>query len=467
MATSTIIITTLVVYKLLLVAVGLWAARRTHSNADFFLGDRQLGPWVAAISYSASACSAWTLLGLSGAAFVLGLSVFWLVLGALAGMVLAWLLLAKPVQAASRSGDLLTLTDFVSEGVVGTARWRLTRSVAVIILFCFVFYIAAQFQGAGNAFAEVFNLPSTSAILVGAAIVLVYTWLGGFWAVSLTDTLQGLVMVVASLALPLVALEAVGGPAAMWSELSRVSTPEQMSFTGNAPLLTAAGIVVGGLATGLSTFGQPHLLVRFMALRDDRARIQATVITAVWYVLVWFGMAVLGLLARLLVPDVADPEQVFFATAGAVLPAVVAGILVAAVISAIMSTADSQLLVCASVLAHDLGLSARLPRYRVLIGRAAVAAVVVAATLIALYLPAQIFSRVLFAWVALGAAFGPMVIARVMGWRISQDHWIMGLWLGFGSAVLLSMLPNTPGDIAERILPFVLHLGFLALVRKQ
>ena len=248
MATTTVIVATLVAYKLLLIGIGLWASRRTRSNADFFLGDRQLGPWVAAISYSASACSAWTLLGLSGAAFVLGISVFWLVLGALLGMVVAWLALAKPVQAASRSGNLLTLTDFISQGVTGAARSRLTRSVACIILFCFVFYIAAQFQGAGNAFAEVFALPATDAILIGAAIVLLYTWLGGFWAVSLTDTLQGLVMVFASVALPWVALQSLGGAGALWSGLSEVFTPEQMSLTRNAPWLTAGGVVIGGLA---------------------------------------------------------------------------------------------------------------------------------------------------------------------------------------------------------------------------
>jgi len=430
-ATTTVIVVTLLTYKLLLIAIGLWASRRTQSDTGFFLGDRQLGPWVAAISYSASACSAWTLLGLSGAAFVLGISVLWLILGALLGMVAAWMVLAKPVQLASKVNNLLTLTDFLTLDVEGAARWRLTQSVAFV------------------------------------AIVLVYTWLGGFWAVSVTDTIQGLVMVLAAVILPLATLQVVGGPEALWAGLAQVSTPEQMSLTGNAPWLTAAGIVAGGLATGLSTFGQPHLLVRFMALRDDKARLQATIITSVWYVLVWFGMAILGLMGRLLMPEIADPEQIFFALAEDVLPPVMAGILMAAVISAIMSTADSQLLVSASVLAHDLGLSKRLPAYRVLIGRAAVAAVVIAASLIALYLPSQIFNRVLFAWVALGAAFGPMVIVRVLHWKIAENHWIIGLWLGFGSAVLLSLLPSAPGDVVERMLPFVLHLGFLTLVRKR
>lgn len=466
-ATTTVIVVTLLTYKLLLIAIGLWASRRTQSDTGFFLGDRQLGPWVAAISYSASACSAWTLLGLSGAAFVLGISVLWLILGALLGMVAAWMVLAKPVQLASKVNNLLTLSDFLTLDVEGAARWRLTQSVAFVILFCFIFYIAAQFQGAGTAFASVFDLAATNAILIGAAIVLVYTWLGGFWAVSVTDTIQGLVMVLAAVILPLATLQVVGGPEALWAGLAQVSTPEQMSLTGNAPWLTAAGIVAGGLATGLSTFGQPHLLVRFMALRDDKARLQATIITSVWYVLVWFGMAILGLMGRLLMPEIADPEQIFFALAEDVLPPVMAGILMAAVISAIMSTADSQLLVSASVLAHDLGLSKRLPAYRVLIGRAAVAAVVIAASLIALYLPSQIFNRVLFAWVALGAAFGPMVIVRVLHWKIAENHWIIGLWLGFGSAVLLSLLPSAPGDVVERMLPFVLHLGFLTLVRKR
>jgi len=467
LSTTTVILATLIGYKLMLVGVGLWAARRTHSNADFFLGDRQLGPLVAAISYSASACSAWTLLGLSGAAFVLGVSVFWLVLGALLGMVIAWMALAKPVQEASRADNLLTLTDFLTRDVLDPDRLRLIRSVSVIILFCFVFYIAAQFQGAGTAFADVFQMQGSHAILLGAGVVLLYTWLGGFWAVSLTDTVQGLVMLAAAIVLPWMTLQALGGPSAFWSELARVATPEQLSLTGNATTLAASGVILGGLATGLSTFGQPHLLVRFMALKDARARRQATAITAFWYVVVWVGMAMLGLMGRILLPELANTEQLFFALSREVLPAVMAGVLVAAVISAIMSTADSQLLVGASVLAHDLGLNRRLPGHHVLIARAAVAAVVAAATLIALYLPSQIFSRVLFAWVALGAAFGPMVIARVSRWQIASDRWIFGLWLGFGSAVLLSWLPNTPGDVAERILPFALHLGYLSLVRSK
>ena len=180
MDTATIVLLALVSYKAVLIAVGWWASQRNQSDLDFFLGGRQLGPWVAGISYSASASSAWTLLGLSGAAYTLGLSVIWVALGSISGMFIAWYFIARRLRMASHEHQLLTMTDFFIYDLSDFWRVRIALSISVIVLFSFVFYVAAQFQGAGTAFADTFDMPRTEAILLGAFIVLIYTWLADF-----------------------------------------------------------------------------------------------------------------------------------------------------------------------------------------------------------------------------------------------------------------------------------------------
>ena len=467
MDTATIVLLALVSYKAVLIAVGWWASQRNQSDLDFFLGGRQLGPWVAGISYSASASSAWTLLGLSGAAYTLGLSVIWVALGSISGMFIAWYFIARRLRMASHEHQLLTMTDFFIYDLSDFWRVRIALSISVIVLFSFVFYVAAQFQGAGTAFADTFDMPRTEAILLGAFIVLIYTWLGGFWAVSVTDAIQGTVMAAAAILLQLAAWHFIGGFHGFVEGLVAVSTPEQLSLSAGNGLLLGGGVILGGLSIGLGTYGQPHLIVRFMALRDDAARRQAALITAVWYVIVFVGMVFVGLAGRIINTELVDSERVFFDVANNVFPGLLAGLITAAVLSAIMSTADSQLLVSASVISHDLKLEQRFPHARLLIGRLAVLAVVVVATLVALFVPAQIFARVLFAWVALGAAFGPLLFARLLRWQILPGAQLAGIWLGFGLAIVLSWLPNTAGDVAERFLPFAIHFLFLFLMRRR
>ena len=451
-------------YQCLLLAVGLWASRRTHSSSDFFLGGRKVGPWVTGISYSASASSAWTLLGVSGAAFVIGPSVVWVALGSLSGMVVAWWWISPRLLEASHQQQLTTFIDYLFEPNQhrnNTLLW----SSAVIILIAFVFYVAAQFQGAGLAVTEVFAVSDTLAILCGAAVILIYTWLGGYWAVSLTDTIQGVVMCLAAIALPLGTVISLGG---LGPVVELIDLGSQRGGGTNSVTLSVIGFVIGSLAISLGTFGQPHLMVRFMALKDHRARRSAARITLIWYLVVFSGMVLTGLVGRGAFDSLNNNEQVFFALSEQVLPPVLAGLLLAAVLSAIMSTADSQLLVCASTLSHDLTDEALKGSPRVLRrGRWAVVIVVVLAVLVALFLPAPIFSRVLFAWSALGAALGPTLIARLLGWQIPHGYRVTGIWMGFGLTVMVSLLPNAPGDILERLLPFMVHSLLLIWVRRR
>ena len=463
---NALVISTLVVYMAALVGVGFWASRRTHDQDDFILGGRGLGGYVAALSYSASASSAWTLLGLSGAAFALGVRAVWIAVGATLTMLVAWFWIAPRLMSWTRERNQLTLPDFLADDTTGGWRTAIVVVSALIIIVSFVMYIAAQFQGAGSTFASLFNMPFSVAIVLGAGIILLYTLLGGFWAVSVTDSIQGTLMAITAVVLPLVALIALGGPAGFAGSLKAVSTPAQTSFIGGQIGLAAFGVVVGSMAIGMGTFGQPQLLARFMALKDHRARRQAAWLTTAWYAVVFFGMVFLGLAGRVLVPDIDNPETLFFELTEKLFHPLAASVMIAAVLSAIMSTADSQLVVTASAISHDLGAARRFGRRAIVVTRMAVLAVVILAVVVSIYLPAQIFDRVLASWIALGSAFGPVIFARLAGLRRPPAAVLASIVIGYGFAIgLPQIVEPTPGMIVERLLPFVAALAVLISIR--
>jgi len=463
---ATVILTTLVLYKLTLIGIGFWARARTRSNEDFFLGGRGLGPVVGGISYSCSASSAFALLGLSGASYVFGVSVFWVICGSIIGAIVSWVWIAPRLKVFSNDHRYLTLTDVIVHGCSGSMRTAITRTAAAIIVFTFVFYVAAQFQGAGNTFASTFNLPMMESILIGATIIAIYTLLGGFWAVSVTDTLQGLLMAFTAVLLPVAALIEIGGFGEFATRLMETSSAQQLSWTAGNAGLVAAGVIIGSLSIGFGAYGQPHILVRYMAMRDDRALRQARVISIAWYVVVYVGMGALGLMGNVLFPVTDNPERIFFVLTADLFPPVLAGILLAAVLSAVMSTADSQLLVSGSAVAHDLGIGTGDARHKLLISRIAIVCLVLLSALVALFLPETIFNRVLIAWIALGAAFGPTVFFRLMTVRLKPLGVLMSIVTGFVSAAAFYLSPDTPGDILERLAPFVLATFVLWLFRE-
>lgn len=464
---TTIVLITLVAYKLLLIGIGFWAQRRTNNNEDFFLGGRGLGPVVAAISYSASAASAWTLLGFSGVVYLLGVSAIWIAMGSFVGMLISWYWIGPRLMAFSHQHNIITVTDFLAFNTEGNDRRVIVILSSAIILFCFSFYVASQFQGAGNTFASTFQWPMAESVILGGAIIMIYTFLGGFWAVSVTDTVQGFLMALTAIMIPMFAVHEVGGIAGFIDGLKQVSTPDQLDLTAGNVGLMAAGLIFGSICIGIGTFGQPHLLVRFMAIRDEKALRQATRITIAWYIVVFGGMCVLGLAGHILFPVIENNESIFFAVTDRVFPPVISGLLIAAVLSAIMSTADSQLLVTASCITHDLGLGRRYPGRELLISRLTIAFMVVVSILVALMIPASIFNRVLFAWMALGSAFGPLVFARLSGIVCGSLSITVSIVTGFALAVIFYLMPNTIGDIVERVIPFTASMVLLLLLRKR
>ena len=453
--TSSVLLT-LVFYNLILIGVGLWARGRNKNVEDFFLAGRGLGPWVAAISASASSSSAWTLLGVSGAAYAWGLPALWLFPSTVGGFLLNWLWVAPRLSKLARAEGAVTLSEVVAPASIDGKRQLILRIAALIIVFCFTFYIASQFEAAGKAFESVFELSKRNSIMIGAGIVLVYTLLGGFWAVSVTDSVQGILMVVASLALPIVALSAVGGFEALAGGLAAIGSVGSPIGTGT---LVSVFFVLGLFGIGINYPGQPHVVNRFMALKDDRALHQGRIIALGWAIVVYAGMLLLGLSARVLFADLGDSEQVLFHAATELLPAVISGVMLAAVLSAIMSTADSQLLVAASAISYDWNLAGGQRNSGLAGTRTTVVIVLILATILALVWRADIFSRVLFAWSAAGSAFGPILIMRLIGRSVSSSATLAAMLTGFGMTVVISMFPDMPGDFAERLVPFFLALA--------
>jgi sodium/proline symporter len=460
MSETTAIVITLVVYKVALLGIGIAAQRRTTSAGDFFLGGRSLGPWVAGLSASASSSSAWSLLGVSGFAYAKGVSAVWLFPACVGGFWLNWYVLAPALRRRSLGEQALTVTDLLAGPRGAPLSTAIRRVSTAIVLLSLMAYVASQFQGAGKTFAETFDMSMNEAVLLGSAVVVVYTMLGGFLAVSLTDTLQGLVMAAASIALPVAAMMSVGGMEGLSEGMAAVSTEGYTSLVQGMPTAAGVGLVLGLLGIGLGYPGQPHVVNRFMAVRDEQALRQARWIAMGWAVVLYTGMIVLGLAARVLLPPLGDGEVAFVAAARLLFPPVVAGVVLASVLSAIMSTADSQLLVAASAVVHDLGRGeGEDPAQMVRRSRVVVVGLSAAAVAAALIGDASIFKRVLFAWTAMGAAFGPLLLVEVTAGPVRPPARLAAIVLGFGTAVLAYSFPATAGTAWERVAPFVLALA--------
>jgi len=490
MTQQTAVLITLIVYKLALIAIGLWAAKRIKGEADFFLGGRNVGPIVSGFSYAASTSSAWVLLGFSGFVYTTGLSALWMVPGIWAGYVVMWLWGAKKLRTGSAEKKHITLTDFMISGVSNPWRRAIIVLSTIMILVCFIFYIAAQFDAAAKAFVDQFALSTVESVLLGAVIILIYCLLGGFWAVSVTDTLQGFVMVLVAIGLPLAVFVNAGGFDSIFATLGQAMPPAYVSLLAGMGPMMFIGFLLGVWGIGIGALGQPHLVSRLMALRDDKARRQGFAIAMTWGVMVYTGMAVLALGGRALVEagTIGVPgsgESIFYSAASQVLPPVLAGIVIAATLSAVMSTVDSILLSAAAAVAHDLGYNERFPGKAVLISRLVMVFIAIFAVLLTLNLPDTIFNRVLFAWSALGAAFGPVVVARVAGRYPSGVKIFTAICLGFFVTVLfytfgtlqagtgkgvmawLNDLAHLPGDPFERGVPWIAPLLILFSGRKD
>lgn len=466
MSSTSIIIFTLVLYKLVLLGVGFWASRRVKTEGDFYLAGQGLGAWTAGLSYAASTSSAWVLLGYTGFVFAAGVKALWLIPGIFGGYCLTWLVLGRRLNDETRTDGHITIVDFIIRGL--SPRWQRAAAIiaASMIIFCFVFYVAAQFQAAGNAFTSIFGMNTLEAVTLGAVIILIYCLMGGFWAASVTDALQAIVMMAACIIVPLITVKAAGGFAGIADILRAQEAPSYFDWRGGAPLMLAIGGALGSVGVGLGALGQPQLLNRIMAAKDHKTRLSGAAITIGWGLFVFSGVTALAFSCRAMMPAAAN-EELFFLAADAYLPPVLAGIVIAAILSAVMSTVDSLLLASASAVSHDLKLSQLAPGRDLFIGRAAMVMITVFSVILTLTLPQSIFDRTLFSWVALGAAFGPIILVRCLGWSIRGPYVVGAMVTGFAIAVWFSYGKTVGADVSEKWLSWIFGLVILAAGRRR
>jgi len=452
-------------YLVVMLAVGVACARYMRGMDDYALAGRRLGPWVTAISERASGESSWFLLGLPGAAYASGFTEFWSVIGIAAGIFASWTLIAYPLRRETERLGAITLPEYF-ERRFGRGGRSIRMLATVVILFFYTLYVAAQFVGAGRILEATVGIPPLAGMLIGAGVVVCYTLLGGFMAVAWTDLIQGLLMAAVSLLLPLLALRALGGFSGMMEKLSSKDAAFFSMSGGQTGSAFVFGVAVGGLAWGFGYLGQPHLLVRYMAIRSAREIRKSTAIAMGWVLLAYWGAIFVGITGAAVLGDgVADPEHVMPLLARSLLPGWLAGVFIAGAIAAMMSTADSQLLVAASSLVEDawavLRGGARDPVRLLLASRIATVVIALASLGLALANERLIYGLVAYAWTGLGASFGPPLVLALWWKGITRQGALAGMAAGLVTTIAWQNLPGWWP--AAQPLAEVLDLKFFAV----
>lgn len=461
-----IVSATFAVYIAVMLALGYVAYKRTTNLSDYILGGRSLGPGTAALSAGASDMSGWLLLGLPGYAFAAGYEATWIAAGLLAGTYLNWLIVARRLRVYSFAvNDSLTLPAYFEFRFEDKSRALRVISAIFILLF-FLFYTSSGLVAAGKLFESTFGLDYQTAVVVGTLVIVSYTFFGGFLAVSWTDVIQGLLMAAALVIVPIMTLNSMGG----WGnaqEAMATTNPELLTFFNDAegnPLGFVA--IISLVGWGLGYFGQQHILARFQAIGDDAALPTARRIAVLWTAVClvaalmvgWVGIGYLG------EGGLGDAETVFLALIQAMMHPVLAGILLAAVLAAIMSTADSQLLVSSSALAEDFykALFRRdaTQTELVWVGRFAVFGIAILALVFAFNPDSTVLSLVSYAWAGFGAAFGPAMILSLFWKRMNRNGALAGIIVG-GLTVVVYKQIDTIG--LYEIIPGVI-LATIAIV---
>lgn len=452
-----------VLYLAAMVAIGLFYWKETTTVSQYILGNRRLGRFVAALSAEASDMSGWLLIGLPGLAYVCGLSAVWVALGLILGTYLNWRWVAPRLRVYSAiAGDALTLPEFFRNRFHDRSD-DIGVTCAAFILVFFVIYTSAQFVAGGKLFTTVFGIDYRLALVAGSLIVVAYTFFGGFLAVCVTDTVQGILMFFAILIVPVTAVIIAGGKAATDAIGTLASEQLLNPFTNSDGNLLSLVAILSLAAWGLGYFGQPHILVRFMAIEKPKEIRDARRIAMVWVIVSLAAAVTIGLVGRALLPTPLagpDAETVFMVMTMDTFPAFLAGIVLCGILAAVMSTASSILLVTSSALSRDVYFPPLRPkatdRELLWVSRISVLFIAGLALLLGLDPESFVFSIVAYAWAGFGAAFGPALLACLFWRRATKTGVLAGILTGGVTVILWKWLGLF--GIYEIIPGFVLSL---------
>lgn len=432
-----------ILYLVLMMSIGLYYSRRQKNLSSYILGDRQLGPWLTSMSAEASDMSGWMLMGLPGYAYLHGLSAFWTGIGLIIGTWANWLLVSQRLRNYTEvANNSLTIPDYLSNRFEDRKNGLRLICALFIILF-FIIYTSSGFVAAGKLFNTIFGIPYLHALLLGAFVVVFYTFLGGFSAVALTDFIQGTMMFFTVIYVPVAATIAMGGPMPTLDILSKEGADFFSFFPDSTGMSALLVMIVSSLGWGLGYFGQPHILVKFMAIGDPKELKKSTRIAMTWVLLSLTFAIAIGVVGKayLSTPlENANAERVFILMAESLSAPFITGIIWSAILAAIMSTSSSQLLVTSSAVSRDL-FQAFLKKdasEKTLIRVSRLSVLLVSA--IAVYLGSDpnsyIFSIVSYAWAGFGACFGATVLLSLYWKRMTLKGAYAGVIVG-GVTVLI------------------------------
>ena len=448
------------IYLLLMVVIGAVRAKNNSNSEDYFLGGRNLGAFVAALSAQASDMSGWLLMGLPGSVYALGTGQCWIAVGLFIGTVCNWLFISKRLRRYTiRANNSLTLPMFFENRFRDEKKILLAVSSITIVIF-FLVYTASALAAGGKLFNSIFGIDYTIALTIGAVVILVYTFMGGFWAVCATDFVQGSLMLVALLAVPILAFAFLGGDISGALSAAEVDSATFLDVFASGSTGNFSAIeIISQLAWGLGYMGMPHILVRFMAVKDEKELNKSKSVAIIWVALSLVFACVIGVVGRAylypaILTDGAE-EKVFIEmiiklfTEDINMP-IIGGLFLCGILAAIMSTADSQLLVSASSVAEDIycGVMGKKgdDKKILLVSRITVVVIAVLAYIIALNPNNSIMGLVSNAWAGLGAAFGPIVVLSLFWKRTNLPGAVAGIASGALAVILWDYIPLVGGQ---------------------
>jgi len=453
-----------VLYLIILVLIGIWSSKLNKTLDDFLIAGRKLGTWPVAISAEASDMSGWLVLGLPGRGFMYGIGAIWTAIGTAFGTLLNWSLIAKRLRRFTSKLRSITIPDFLEDRYKDDT--HLIRGIATTIITIFMIsYVSVQLVASGKILSETFGWDYNSALILGFAIITFYTLMGGFFAVAWTDVFQGMLIVLILLVLPIVGIIKLGGIDAIFSEIGQININTLSPGFGYSGLL----LLLFALASMSWIFGypgQPHILTRYMAIKDEKKLWNSTLIGMTWVIISLWGAVLIGIIGLALFKGLADPEKVMPLLAMHLLPEWAAGIVIAAITAAIMSTADSQLLVATSSVVEDVYHRLINPKADqkklILLSRVSVLLLSVVAFILALQ-GGVIYFLVAFAWGGLAASFGPLIILSLWWKRTTKWAAIAGMISGTATVIIWDKFGIASSVYPELIIPGMLPAFFVSL----
>ncbi|WP_297093685.1 sodium/proline symporter [uncultured Draconibacterium sp.] len=465
-----------VAYLVILIGIVAYSARRSKTNNDFVLGGKKISGFSLALSERATGESAWLLLGLTGHAYAEGMASLWVALGCVSGILFLWIFLAEPLQKLTDKTGALTVPSLFSAKFKGTQRSFGILS-SLIIIFFFVLYIAAQFSGAGKIFNDTFKIDPFWGMVIGSALVTLYTMLGGFITVVATDAFQAVLMVVTCVVLPIIALGVAATNNIHVAEaISQANylVPQNIDSVKQA---TGGLLILNGLSWAFGYTGQPQLLTRMMAMRSQKETQQSRVLAIIWTLLAYVGAFMIGIIGYQLVQNgilgdaaasvASDSEKILPIMVMTLLNPILAGILLSGAVSAMMSTASSQLMVVSSSMTEDFYLHVtkkQIEEKRMLfLNKILTLAVGLVGFVLAITMEDTVYGLVSYAWSGIGASFGPAIVLLIFWKRLSRAGVFASLITGTLSAVIWKTWLVDVTGISERLASYLLAFSMAVL----